>query len=57
MNRCEHHVFLIRAIDANGATVYESTTDENLDRVVYRWLPWSRFNGYQPRRYNGLCDP
>ncbi|WP_448544486.1 hypothetical protein [Roseiflexus sp.] len=57
MNRCEHHVFLIRAIDANGATVYESTTDENLDRVVYRRLPWSRFNGYQPRRYNGLCDP
>ncbi|NOK60721.1 MAG: hypothetical protein GFH27_549297n322 [Chloroflexi bacterium AL-W] len=57
MNDFVTHVFLIRSIDDGGANVYESTVDAGLDRVVYRYLPWGAFNGFQPNRYNNLCDP
>ncbi len=38
MNEFHTHVRLINRIDANGAAIWEATTDSGFDRVIYRSL-------------------
>jgi len=55
MNRCLVHTVLFTDFQPNGMNAYESTTYNSYDRVVWGFSNWSRFNGYQPRRYNNVC--
>lgn len=55
MNRCLVHTVLFTDFQTNGMNAYESTTYNSYDRVVWMFSNWSRFNGYQPRRYNNVC--
>jgi hypothetical protein len=36
-------------------TVYESTTTNSWDRVVFHWVDAAYVNGYEMRRYNNRC--
>jgi len=57
MNKCNEHTVLFRdfGYEEGGLYVYESTTYNAYDRVVYTWNNWSRFIGYNPRKYNNVC--
>lgn len=49
------HVILYEGPATNGFNGAESTTYNSVDRVVRWFVPWSRVNGYSPRRYNQAC--
>lgn len=62
LNKAGKHVLIFdkRATNPRGGSeqgvyVWESTQTNNYDRVVYRWVSWSRLNGYVPRRYRYIC--
>jgi len=57
MNQPSSHVRLVSSVDGNGAFVWESTAYAGMDRVVYRYIPWTSFLQYQPRRYSYLSNP
>ena len=59
LNDPVRHVALVDTIsaDGRGVWVYESTTFDNRDRVIYMYHDWSYFSTYQPRRYINLCNP
>jgi hypothetical protein len=54
-NDPKEHVMLFESYVANGIKVYESTSSQNFDRVVYNFRPWSFLSAYVPRRFNGVC--
>jgi len=56
LNDCSNHVVLYRYQGSGGVYAYESTKNHSYDRVVYDWEPWSRYNGYEPRRYEESCE-
>ena len=56
MNDPDEHVMLFDSFAANGIRVYESTSSQNFDRVVYNFRPWDFLTGYTPRRYNNVCQ-
>jgi hypothetical protein len=55
MNRCGVHTALFSDFQPNGMDSYEATTYSNYDRVVYMFSNWSRFSGYEPRKFNNVC--
>lgn len=57
LNKCNVHTVLFRdfGYEEGGLYVYEATTYNAYDRVVYTWNEWSRFSGYKPRKYNNVC--
>jgi hypothetical protein len=59
LNDPVQHVAIVDTISADkrGVWVYEATTFDNRDRVIYMYHDWSYFSTYQPRRYINLCDP
>jgi hypothetical protein len=59
INLANSHVVLFSHRDPNDGRpwAWESTLDAMVDRVVWKPNPWSRYNGWDPRRFNGLCDP
>lgn len=54
LNKCEDHVVMY-SNEGGGVYAYESTVNHSYDRVVFDWEPWSRYNGYEPRRYHDKC--
>lgn len=58
LNKCNDHTVLFRdfGYEYGGLFVYESTTVNAYDRAVYTWNEWSRFSGYNPRKYNNVCQ-
>ena len=54
-NKCGDHVVLFSSFGSDGMWDYESTTYNSYDRVVYIYSKWTRFSGYNPRRYNNVC--
>jgi hypothetical protein len=54
-NDADEHVMLFAGFASNGIRVYESTSSQNFDRVVYNFRPWSMLASYSPRRYNNVC--
>ncbi|TCT22214.1 hypothetical protein [Thiobaca trueperi] len=58
LNLSNHHVMLFESVSGNTATVYEATTDANVDRVVHhnRTLSYIKKKNYTPLRYNAMCD-
>ena len=57
MNWPYEHVRMVSSVDGNGTMVWESTAYADMDRVVFRYVPWSSFRKYQPRRYSYLSNP
>jgi hypothetical protein len=55
VDKCGVHVVLFASYSGNGLYAYESTTLSAYDRVVYTYSPYSRFSGYEPRRYYNVC--
>lgn len=55
LNKSGFHVVLFVSFASNGAYVYESTTSNAYDRVVYVYRGWNYLSGYIPRRYNNVC--
>jgi len=55
LNEASSHVVLYDRFGTNGVYVYESTTYNRYDRVIYALSPWSRLSGYVPRRYCSVC--
>lgn len=58
LTKCNVHTVLFRdyGYEYGGLFVYESTTYNSYDRVVYTWNDWSRFSGYTPFKYNEVCE-
>lgn len=54
-NKAGDHVVLFAGGASGGIQVYEATGESALGRVVARYLPWSRLNGYVALRYRSLC--
>ncbi|MFH1906409.1 MAG: hypothetical protein ABIL11_03345 [Chloroflexota bacterium] len=54
-NKCLDHVVLFNSFGSDGMWGYESTTYNSYDRVVYIYSMWTRFSGYNPRKYNNVC--
>jgi hypothetical protein len=59
INLAGRHVVLFSHRDPSDGRpwAWESTLDGAVDRVVWKPNPWSRYIGWDPRRFNGLCDP
>jgi len=57
LNKCGVHAAVVNTPTTNGVYTYESTTYNAYDRVVYLFSSWSRFSGYEPRRYCNVCGP
>lgn len=55
INRSGDHVVLFDSFGTNGVTAWESTVNNNVDRVVKAFSTWTRLNYYTPRRYNSVC--
>lgn len=55
VDKCNVHVVLFASYSGNRLYAYESTTLNAYDRVVYTYSLFSRFSGYEPRRYNNVC--
>jgi hypothetical protein len=51
---CGTHVVMIDSVSASGLYVFESTNNNNANRVTYNLASWSRFANYSRRRYYGL---
>lgn len=50
-----NHVMLFSSFAANGVYVFEATTYNSVDRVVYNLRTWDSINSnYRPRRYNAV---
>jgi hypothetical protein len=54
-NKCLEHTVLFSSFGSDGMWGYESTTYNSYDRVVPIYSKWTRFSGYNPRRYNNVC--
>jgi hypothetical protein len=54
-NKCGEHTVLFNSFGSDGMWGFESTTYNSYDRVVYIYSKWTRFSGYNPRRYNNVC--
>lgn len=54
-NKCLEHTVLFSSFGSDGMWGYESTTYNSYDRVVLIYSYWTRFSGYNPRRYNNVC--
>lgn len=54
---CNEHTVFFRdyGYEEGGLYVYESTTYNDYDRVVYTWNDWSRFSGYTAYAKNDAC--
>lgn len=50
------HVILFERFTNNGIQGWESTKYNALDRSVYIESTWDRIAGYQPRRFNSVCE-
>ncbi|MDQ3707366.1 MAG: hypothetical protein M3437_19495 [Chloroflexota bacterium] len=59
INLAGRHVVLFSHRDPSDGKpwAWEATVDGAVDRVVFKPNPWSRYAGWEPRRFNGLCDP
>ena len=51
---CGDHTAAYHA-SGSGYYISDSTTENSIDRVTYRWVSSSWINGYQTRRYNNRC--
>jgi hypothetical protein len=57
MNKCLVHTVVFEAFSSpDGMIGYESTKYNSYDRVVRIYSAWSRFDGYNPRKYNNVCS-
>jgi hypothetical protein len=53
--KSEKHVVLVDGVVSSGVHVFEATTDNRADRVVYnKSTSWSRYNNWSARRYHKL---
>lgn len=57
LTKCSVHTVFFRdyGYEEGGLYVYESTTYNSYDRVVYTWNDWSRFSGYTAYAKNDAC--
>lgn len=55
LNKAGDHMVLVSQQWTGGVDIYESTTYNNWDRVVFNFSGWDRFNGYVGRVYNNAC--
>jgi hypothetical protein len=55
LNKVGSHIVIFGSNATNGLYTYESTHENNYDRVVYMYRTWSSLSGYQPIRSATSC--
>jgi hypothetical protein len=55
LNKVGSHIVILGSNATNGIYTYESTHENNYDRVVYMYRTWSSLSGYQPIRSATSC--